>query len=121
MSNSNMRSGRLPAAVRFVTWILPPHRRDWAEAMLNEMAYAGSHRAALLWVLGCTLFAIRARTAYELERTFMSRRILRALLGISAASVIAVVGVYAIQKPYQRERILLYVFHGCNKFGCPRH
>ncbi|WP_188795217.1 hypothetical protein [Dyella nitratireducens] len=101
--------------------MMPPHRKDWAEAMLNEMAYVKSRRAAWHWLLGCTLFAIRERASYELGGVFMNRRIFKFLFGLSAASVIAVTGVYAIQKPYQRERILLFVFHGCTKYSCTRH
>ena len=111
MANDNMRSTDLAVAVRIATWILPPHRKDWAAAMLNEVAYVGPRQAAWYWVLGCTLFAIRERASYELVRTFMTRRILRALLRLGAASVIAVIGVYMLQKPYQRERILIAVFH----------
>ncbi len=99
-------------AVRFAAWLLPPHREEWAEAMLNEMAYIGSRQAALHWALGCTWSAIRERTSYELGRTFMKRRALGTLLGLGAASLIAVFGIYALQKPYQRERILMVVFHG---------
>jgi hypothetical protein len=111
MANDNMRSTDLAVAVRIATRILPPHRKDWAAAMLNEAAYVGSRRAAWFWVLGCALFAIRERASFELARTFMTRRILRALLRLSAASVIAVIGLYMLQKPYQRERILIAVFH----------
>lgn len=112
MTNGNMRSTGPTVAVRLATWILPPHRKDWAEAMLNEIAYVRSHRVAWYWVFGCTLFAIRARASYELQRAFMTHRVLKTLLGLSAALVIAVIGVYTIQKPYQRERILKTVFHG---------
>lgn len=92
-------------AVRFAIRMLPPARRDWAEAMFNEVAYIESRRAALNWVLGCMLCALKARVSFELERTFMNRRILKAALSLGAASVIAIVGIYAAQKPYQRERI----------------
>lgn len=74
--------------------------------MFNEVAYIKSRRAASYWALGCTLFAIKERVSFELERTFMNRRILKAVLSLGAASVIAVSGIYAAQKPYQRERIL---------------
>ena len=112
MANGDAKPSNLTKAIRIATWILPSHRKGWAEAMLNEMAYAGSHRAALYWVLGCVLSAIRERTSYELRRTFMTRRILKTLFGLVAASAIAVVSVYTVQKPYQRERIVQVVFHG---------
>lgn len=59
------------AAVRFATWILPACRKEWAEAMFNETAYIESRRIAWIWVLECTLFAVRERASFELERTFM--------------------------------------------------
>ncbi|MGH8216816.1 MAG: hypothetical protein ACREPZ_14145 [Rhodanobacteraceae bacterium] len=98
-------SAKPTATVRFATWILPPHRKDWAEAMFNEIAYIQSPRAARYWVIGCTLFAIKERVSFELWRVFMRHRILKAVLGLGAVSVIAVVGTYMAQKPYQRERI----------------
>lgn len=103
---ANGTQPRKPAAlVRFATWMLPPHRKDWANAMLNEIEYIESRRLAAWWTLGCASFAIRERVSFELERTFMSHRTLKAVLGLGAASVIAVVGIYMAQKPYQRERI----------------
>lgn len=105
-----MTHGRRPSALaRFAIRILPPHRKDWAEAMFNELAYIESRRLASFWVLGCAWLAIRERISFELERTFMGRRILKAVLGLGAASVIAVVGIYMVQKPYQRERISIYL------------
>ena len=121
MSNGNMRPMAPTAAIRFATWILPRHRRDWAEAMLNEVAHIGSRRAAVLWALGCMLFALKERSSYEFARALPTHAIPKALLGVSAALILTVTGVYAIQKPYQRERIRLIVFHGCRKSGCPPH
>lgn len=121
MANGSMSSTILRIAVRLATWILPPQRKDWAEAMLNEIAYVRSRRAALCWVLGSTLFAIRERASYGLVSALTLRGAHKALLGLSAAAVIAVIGVYAIQKPYQRERILLVVLHGCRKSSCAPH
>jgi hypothetical protein len=120
---SLMESGPkiLAAAVRLTTWILPLHRKEWAEAMFNEIAYVESRRAATFWVLGATLFAIRERASYELLSMLRPRDVLKALLGLSLVMVITVMGVYIIQKPYQRERILLLVLHGCGKSGCPQH
>lgn len=92
-------------ALRLATWLLPPHRKSWAETMFNEIAYIPSRRVALRWALGCTLSAVRERTSYEFGRTFMRHRTLKTLLGLGAASVILVAGLYAVQKPYQRERI----------------
>lgn len=106
MSDDGIRSARLVAlAIRFATWLLPPHRKSWAKAMFNEIACIPSRRIALRWVLGCTLLAVRERTSYELGRTFVHHRVLKTLLGLGAASVVLVAGLYAVQKPYQRERI----------------
>lgn len=121
MSNGNMRPMAPTAAIRFAAWVLPRHRRDWAEAMLNEVAYIGSRRTAVSWALGCMVFAIKERSSYEFARALPTHAILKTLLGVSAALIVTVTGVYAIQKPYQRERILLIVFHGCRKSGCPPH
>ena len=100
---------RAPAVYRLATWLLPPHRKQWAEAMLNEAAYLRSRRAALQWVLGCTLTVIRERVAYELESTFMIRTSLKVLLGLVAVFVIGAVGIYIDAKPYQRARIWIAV------------
>lgn len=89
--------------VRLVTWITPPHRQDWAHAMLNELAYIETRRAAVRWAIGSTLFAIRERTHYALENASMN--IIRTSLILIAMAVGVVAGTYAIQKPYQQERI----------------
>ena len=102
----DIRTARsMAVAIRLATWLLPPHRKSWAQAMFNEIAYIPSRRTALRWILGCTLLAVRERTSYELGRTFMHHRVLKTLLGLGAASAILVAGLYAVQKPYQRERI----------------
>lgn len=111
MGNGNKSFTDLATAIRLAAWIMPPHRKDWAAAMLNEIAYVRSRRAAWHWVLGCALFAVRERTIYALANTWMSRRMLRSLFRLGAASFIAVIGLYMIQKPYQRERILITLFH----------
>ena len=89
--------------------------------MFNEIAYIESRRAATFWVLGAALFAIRERASYELVSMLRPRDVLKALLTLSLVMVITAMGVYIMQKPYQRERILLLVLHGCGKSGCPVH
>lgn len=111
MASRDVQARMLRAALRLVVWILPWQRKEWAEAMLNEIAYVGSYWTALRWMLGSTLCAIQERASYELEKTFMSRRFLKAALGISAVLMVTMIGVYAIQKPYQRERIKLTLLH----------
>jgi hypothetical protein len=101
----------LATAIRCAAWIMPPHRKEWAEAMLNEMAYIGSRRAAWHWLLGCMLFAAWERASHELRRAFMPHGILKTCLTLSAVAVMAVIGIYAMQKPYQRERIRIALFH----------
>lgn len=121
MPGDNTSSTMLSAAIRFATWILPPHRKAWADAMFNEMAYIPPGRAAWHWVFGCTLSALKERASHELMSAFTLRGTFKALFGLSVAALITVGGVYATQKPYQRERILLLVLHGCRKPGCPPH
>lgn len=88
---------------RLVTWIMPPHREGWAHAILHELAYIETRRAAVRWMIGSTLFAIRERTNYELENAPMNTIRTTLVLVAMAAGVVA--GTYAIQKPYQQERI----------------
>lgn len=61
-------TSRAPAAYRLVASVLPPNRKDWADAMFNEVDYVGSRSAALQWVLGCACAAVSARLTYEVER-----------------------------------------------------
>jgi hypothetical protein len=85
--------------------MLPAHKKEWAEAMLNEAEYSKSHREALQWVLGCVFAALQERVAYELGRTLMNRKARNFLLGLGAMLVATVIGIYITAKPYQRERI----------------
>ncbi|MCS0608887.1 hypothetical protein NX773_12000 [Massilia solisilvae] len=91
--------------VRLVIWIMPPHRTGWAHEILNELAYIETRRAAARWIIGSTLLAIRERVTYQLEHAFMNIRIIRTSLILVAIAVSVVAGTYAIQKPYQQERI----------------
>lgn len=93
------------AVLRLAIWIVPEHRKDWAQAMLNECAYIESRRQAFRWIVESTLFAIKERTTYELEQASMNIRTLNAALILIAAAVSVVAGTYAVQKPYQQERI----------------
>jgi hypothetical protein len=90
-------------------WVLPPHRKEWGEAMLNETMYIKQREAASRWALGCVAAAFRERIAFELGRTFMTRRIFKVLLGFGAVLVVGAVGTYVDLKPYQRERIWITV------------
>jgi hypothetical protein len=104
-------SEHLPAAYRLASWLLPPHRKEWAEAMLNEGAYIKSPRLAWQWAMGCALSAVKERVFYELGRTSMSRRLLRTLLTCGAVLVLGAVGIYVDSKPYQRERMWITLQH----------
>lgn len=95
----------ISAAVWLAIWIMPPHRKDWARAMLNECAYIESRPAAARWIIEGTLLAIKERTIYQLETIPMNIRVFKAGLVLITAAVAVIVGVYAIQKPYQQERI----------------
>ena len=108
MASNVLKARVLPTAIRFATWLLPPHRKEWAEAMLNEVAYVES-RHVLRWIAGSVLGAMKTRVSYEMERTFMSRGILKTFLVLGTVMVVTMIGMYAIQKPYQRERIKLVI------------
>ena len=90
---------------RLVLWIVPSHRKDWAQAMLNECAYIESRRKAARWIAESTLFAIKERSIYQLRKASMNIGAFKAALVLIALAVSFVAGVYAIQKPYQQERI----------------
>jgi hypothetical protein len=109
MASNVLKARILSIATRFATWVLPPNRKEWAAAMLNEVEYVESSQHVLRWIAGSVLSAMKVRVSYEMERTFMSRGILKTFLALCAVMVVAVGGVYAIQKPYQRERIKLVV------------
>jgi len=109
MNPDNSASGNPTAAHRFALWLLPPHRKEWGEAMLNEVPYIKSRATARYWVLGCALTAFRERIAFELGRTFMTRRIFKVMLVIGGLLAIGAIGTYFDLKPYQRERIWITV------------
>ena len=90
---------------RLAVWLLPPHRKDWAQAMLNESAYLRSRGAALKWTLGCAYAAVRERVTYQMEITFMRQRISKGFLGLGVVLIVGAIGVYIAAKPYQRDRI----------------
>lgn len=98
-------------AYRVISWMLPPHRKHWAEVMLNESDYFESRRAAHRWILGCVLAAAKARVTFELERTLMPRKLLKVMGWACAAMAIGAMGVYISAKPYQRERIWITLRH----------
>ena len=106
---SNVLAKILSIATRFATWVLPPNRKEWAAAMLNEVEYVESSQHMLRWIAGSVLSAMKVRVSYEMERTFMSRGILKTFLALCTVMVVAMGGVYAMQKPYQRERIKLVI------------
>lgn len=103
MSKSVRKRAGSITLVRLVTWIMPPHRKDWTDAILNELAYIRTRRATVCWMIGSMLFAIKERTNYELDNAAMN--ISRTALILVVMAVSAVAGTYAIQKPYQQERI----------------
>jgi Na+/H+-dicarboxylate symporter len=109
MASNVLKARILSIATCFATWVLPPNRKEWAAAMFNEVEYVESSQHVLRWIAGSVLSAMKVRVSYEMERTFMSRGVLKAFLALCAVMVVAVGGVYAMQKPYQRERIKLVV------------
>lgn len=105
MPESGARFFRLAALVRLVTWIMPAHRKGWAQAMLGELPCIDTRGAAIRWLIGGMLFAIRERSSYLLENARMNNRIFKTALLLLAVAVGGAAGVYGIQKPYQQERI----------------
>jgi len=105
MSKSTDRLIGFNTIVRMVAWLMPPHRKDWTNAILNELAYIGTRRAVMRWIIGSMLFAIRERSIYELEKASMNIGTVKTILILGAVAVGVVAGTYAIQKPYQQERI----------------
>jgi hypothetical protein len=95
--------------IRLVTWIMPPNRKGWTLAILNELYFIEPRRAVLRWMIGSTLVAIKERTTYELENASMN--MIRTSLIVVAMAVGIVAGTYAIQKPYQQERIKFALHH----------
>jgi len=77
--------------------------------MLNEAAYIKSRVAAFQWVLGCVVTAFKERVAFELGRTFRTRRIFKVVLAVGAVLMVGAIGTYIDLKPYQRERIFITV------------
>ena len=63
MANRNVADTLPTALIQFAIRMLPEHRREWAEAALNEVAYIGARRAALSWALGCMFFALEVVTS----------------------------------------------------------
>lgn len=89
---------------RLARHLLPPHRKDWADAMFNEAGYL-SPGEVRSWTVQCTLVALRERIIHELEINRMHRTVLKVTASGAAMLLIGAVGVYLIAKPYQRERI----------------
>jgi hypothetical protein len=88
-------NGFLGAVVRLAISIVPSHRKDWAQAMLNECAYIESRRKAVRWIVESALFAIKERTIYELEKASMNLRAFKTALVLIAAAVSFVAGIYS--------------------------
>jgi hypothetical protein len=96
---------KAPVSHRLVAWILPAHRKEWADAMLHEAAYITPRRSAIAWVLSCTCAALGERFNYELEQMTMKRRILLAVAAFGSVLLASSIFVYVSAKPYQRDRL----------------
>jgi hypothetical protein len=104
--------GRMRAAallLRWLAWLLPPNRKHWAEAMINEMEAINSRRAAIDWAMGCLFVALKERVLSEAGRSLMRRRVFQVTVGIAAVLFLSCAGIYATAKPYQRVRMQLWV------------
>jgi uncharacterized membrane protein YhdT len=47
--------------LKHAAWVSPPDRKEWAQAMLNELDHVPSDASALWWALGCTFVSYRER------------------------------------------------------------
>lgn len=119
MATGALKATLVMIATSLTALIMPPHRKEWAEAMLNEIAYVDSTRQMLPWIFGSVLSALKARAPYELETTIMRRGILKTSVTLSALLVVALIGMYTVLKPYQRERIKLAVIHQIDATPAP--
>lgn len=113
-----MTSADRRLAYRLARRLMPPHRKDWADAMFNETAYL-SPRAARRWAVHCTLAALHERITHELEMTRMSRILLKITAACAAMLLIGAMGVYLVAKPYQRERIRIELRQALNIESSP--
>jgi len=105
MSKRSDRLSNSTAIIKLVSRLMPLHRKEWTDSVLNELAYIESRRARVRWLIGSLLFAIRERSIYELENASMNIRPIKTILVLVAVAVGTVAGTYAIQKPYQQDRI----------------
>ena len=101
------------ALVRLSAWLLPSERSDWGAAMVADLHYIDGEVRAVWWSVGC-VFASGKTAALcwistEKWRLGMRRSIGNTLAGVTIFAVAAVSGTYAIQKPYQRERIAIWL------------
>ena len=111
MMSGRRTCGGTAALMRLALWLLPPHRKEWGAAMINELEFLASRAAAARWAVGCALTCVRERIVFELGWTNMTRRILKFTMAAGIVVVAFLAGVYIIAKPYQRERIQIMVRH----------
>jgi hypothetical protein len=93
--------------LRLTARLLPPHRKEWGDAMHREIDAIESPRAARAWARGCAWAALTERIAYEMEIKRMSRKLLKVLLASMAMLIVVSTGILIDSKPYQRERMRL--------------
>jgi hypothetical protein len=79
-----MRSGEANARkvavllVKHAAWVSPPDRKEWSQAMINELDHVPRDTSALWWALGCTFVSylerihIMARSITNLPRWLLS-------------------------------------------------
>jgi len=64
--------------VKHAAWVLPPDRKEWSHAMINELDHIPRDTSALRWALGCTLVSylerihIMTRSITNLPRSLLS-------------------------------------------------
>jgi hypothetical protein len=47
--------------VKHAAWVSPPDRKEWSQAMINELDHVPHDLAALRWALGCTFVSYLER------------------------------------------------------------
>jgi hypothetical protein len=113
MKYRTTRANRLAfALVRLAANLLPRGRSDWGRAMMAEVHHIESERDAIFWAFGCLGASGKTRISTWISmnrRMEMRGKVIRSLVGIMALALVSTAGVYAVQKPYQKDRIAIWL------------
>lgn len=114
MKYGSTRTDRLAfALVRLAARLLPRDREDWGKAMMAEVQHIGKERDAVFWAFGCLGASGKTRISSWIlmnnRRMDMREKVIWSLGGIMALALVSAAGVYAVQKPYQKDRIAIWL------------